>query len=285
MKKSIDYTNRFPDERFASDKPLRQAQLIMLRLLKVIDHICRDNNIEYWLDGGTLLGAIRHKGFIPWDDDIDIAMMRDDFKRFMQVVNDYLPEDMVMQTPESDPGYFKLATSYKVRDTKSFFLEEKEDGTEPYHLGVWVDIFVYDHLPDSRQKRSIYKYFAKKIFKLKRAKHSVEKNYHGYYLYRFIAQFLSMEVLDKITNYFIVKSNTIYSELIGFGYDSSLKRIYEKEKFFPLIEVEFEGISFFAPNDYDYYLNETYGDYMQLPPLEEQEPKHLMAFRALKNAP
>ncbi len=283
MHSKVNYEAMFPDERFVADVPLRQAQLIMLRLLKVIDHICRENNIEYWLDGGTLLGAVRHKGFIPWDDDIDIAMMRDDFNRFMELVNDYLPDDMYMQTPESDPGYFRLATSYKVRDTKSFFLEGREDGSEPYHLGVWVDIFVYDHLPESKKRRSFNNYITKKILKLKRAKQSVEEGYHGYALYRFAAKLFSMETLNSTLQSFIEESNQKYNRLIGFGYDSSLKRVYEKEKFFPLIEVEFEGASFLAPKDCDYYLKETYGDYMQLPPLEEQKPKHLVEFRPLKD--
>ena len=78
---------------------LRECQLKQLAILEVIDHVCKANGIEYWLDGGTLLGAVRHGGFIPWDDDIDIAMRKDDLERFIEVAQKQLPEHLFLQTP------------------------------------------------------------------------------------------------------------------------------------------------------------------------------------------
>ena len=100
---------------------LRECQLKQLSILKEVDRICRKYNLIYWLDGGTLLGAIRHKGFIPWDDDLDIAMPIDDFEKFKKIVQKELPESLFFQTKETDPStphHFA-----KIRDLNSFFVE------------------------------------------------------------------------------------------------------------------------------------------------------------------
>ena len=79
----VDFSKLYPDNRQEGETVLRQAQLVMLRMLKIIDYICRKHDISYWMCSGTLLGAVRHKGFIPWDDDLDICMIREDYERFV----------------------------------------------------------------------------------------------------------------------------------------------------------------------------------------------------------
>ena len=101
----MDYYDLFPDNRADADTPLRQAQLVMLRMLKIIDYICRKHNLSYWVCSGTLLGAVRHKGFIPWDDDLDICMIREDYEKFTQIAPLEFPKDIMLQTRESDPNY------------------------------------------------------------------------------------------------------------------------------------------------------------------------------------
>ena len=101
---------------------LRRCQLKQLTILEEIDRICRKHNITYWLDGGTLLGAVRHGGFIPWDDDIDIAMPLDDARRFAQIAPGELREGLTLQSPETEPTREPIM---KVRDNNSFYVEAK----------------------------------------------------------------------------------------------------------------------------------------------------------------
>ncbi|VAW51121.1 hypothetical protein MNBD_GAMMA05-990 [hydrothermal vent metagenome] len=272
-----DYGVTFPDNRKQDkDKDLiRQAQLIMLRMLKVVNHLCNKHDINYWLDGGTLLGAVRHKGFIPWDDDIDLAMMRDDYNRFIEIAKDELPDDMFLQTRSSD-GYYNITAQAKIRDTKSLFIEkfELKNKNKNVHSGIFVDIFIYDHLPEEKTKRKLFKYLGKKLCKLQRTKLAPERKYTSDLQYKILHNLFTLKILNHWIDALIKKTNRTNRKIIGFGLDSSLKRIYLKESFFPLSEVEFEDSTFPSPKDQDYYLKTTYGDYMKLPPLDQQQPKH-----------
>ncbi|BDY13445.1 LicD family protein [Hydrogenimonas cancrithermarum] len=259
-----------------SDELLKDAQAVMFDLLKEIDRICKKHDIKYWLDGGTLLGAVRHQGFIPWDDDIDIAMMREDYTRFMEVAPKELPENMFLQTKETDPGYFNLVARMKVRDKNSLILEDFESGDEPYHLGLFVDIFPYDHLPSEKSKRKFYKYLSKKIIKFQKFK--LEKKglfKDGNVIYFLLGPFFSYTFLENTLQRMIEKTNRENSEVIGFGLDCVLTRVYDKKEFFPLDDLPFVEGDFPVPKNWDYYLRTTYGDYMQLPPEEEQRPRHI----------
>ena len=101
---------------------LRRQQMRMLEILLEVDKICKRHNIRYWLSSGTLIGALRHNGFIPWDDDLDIEMMRSDYLRLMQVLPSELPEWLALQNDETDPKYFYFYA--KVRDKRSRMLEQ-----------------------------------------------------------------------------------------------------------------------------------------------------------------
>src|SRR5438034_296812 len=98
----MDFNNLFPDEREQGDNRLKQCQSVMLRMLKILDYLCTKHEISYFLNGGTLLGAIRHKGFIPWDDDLDIGMTRDNYEKFIQFAVPELPPDIFFQNDETD---------------------------------------------------------------------------------------------------------------------------------------------------------------------------------------
>ena len=108
---------------------LRTCQLKQLGILEEIDRICRKHNISYWLDGGSLLGAVRHGGFIPWDDDIDIAMPQDDARRFAEVAPKELPPTLRLQTPDTENTREPIM---KVRDLNSFYVEGNEDFSLDY---------------------------------------------------------------------------------------------------------------------------------------------------------
>ncbi len=268
-----NYDKLFPDIRDDTQSKLRQAQMVMLRILKIVDHICRKHDIEYWLDGGTLLGAVRHKGFIPWDDDIDIGMMRDHYDKFIKVCHHELPEYIFLQTRQSD-GYYNITIPLKLRDTKSLFVEVFEEKNEKYHQGIFVDIFPYDFLPDNKFKRKFIKTFIKKLCKIQRAILTPHKTYTSDTQYKILKHFFNLETLDNWISNAIKNTNKKYNNIIGFGLESSLTRIYRQKEFYPLTELEFENCKFLSPKNYDYYLKSTYGDYMKLPHKKGQEPKH-----------
>ncbi|MFK2244514.1 phosphorylcholine transferase LicD [Bacteroides fragilis] len=118
---------------------LRKQQERMFEMLCVIDDICVKNEINYWLSGGTLLGAVRHGGFIPWDDDLDIQLMKDDYNKLLGLLKTELPEQYQLQTSKTDRNYF--ARYAKVRDVNS--LLEDSDYTLGYkYKGIFIDIFL-----------------------------------------------------------------------------------------------------------------------------------------------
>ena len=144
--------------RFNPDgSPLRRQQLVMLEMVQELDRICRKHHIPYFLYGGTLLGAIRHNGFIPWDDDLDVGLMRNDYLRLMQVLPDELPSHIVLQTNDTDRNYFYFFA--KLRDTRSFLDEGAYDRCFKYR-GIFIDIFPFDkvQLPLQRLRFQSYAY-------------------------------------------------------------------------------------------------------------------------------
>ena len=120
-------------------RQLRACQLKQLSILEEIDRICQKHQIGYWLDGGTLLGAVRHGGFIPWDDDIDIAMRQADLERFINIAPEELREGLFLQTPQNEPQ--SKEPIVKVRDLNSFYVEGADNFAADYQKGLYVDIF------------------------------------------------------------------------------------------------------------------------------------------------
>lgn len=145
----------YKDRREEGDTPLRQCQLVALHLLHVLDRVCRENDIPYFLVGGTLLGAMRHDGFIPWDDDIDVGMRTKDFKKFLKVAPHCLPEDVYLQSPGDVPSSgYRFA---KIRDAYSFYYEPHSRVPTIEPSGICLDIFPYEDCPliPDRMRRSI----------------------------------------------------------------------------------------------------------------------------------
>ena len=147
MKKNYDEI--FPDKReeLSGESLLIQSQYVMLRILKIVADILEENNIPYWLESGTLLGAVRHKGFIPWDDDIDIGIHYSDYDKVIEALKNNLPEDLFLQTLETDK-YYDLPW-IKVKDNNSYIFEYKPG---KYHKGIFIDIFPMEEVTEDNQK-------------------------------------------------------------------------------------------------------------------------------------
>lgn len=246
-------------------KHLRDCQLKQCMILDAIDAVCRKHGIAYWLDAGTLLGAVRHGGFIPWDDDIDIAMRAEDVDRFVALAPADLPAHLFVQTPDNEPTKEPLV---KVRDLNSFFVEGGDVFSEAYEKGVFVDIFPYVVYPQVSAK------FIKKVTKKIARSRAILLKPHVYSLracaefFWFGGQYIWNCMLWTLVSIFFPpsgKSRTGY-RVINNGCGNS----HEQSTVFPLSIVEFEGKTYPAPHDIDTYLRDLFGDYMQVPPPEKR---------------
>lgn len=245
------------------EENLRKCQLKQLSILEEVDKICRKHSIEYWIDGGTLLGAVRHGGFIPWDDDIDIGMMRSEFEKFKKVCHE-LPENLFFQTPETDNTWYPVP---KVRDLNSLYIEPLYSFREDYEKGIFIDIFPKELYPSAPVKwmRKIQKCLSKS-FSILHEKHHYSVRSTAEFFY-FGSQYLLNRFLWFLLNLCYKKGKYLGEEAPtnGPGFIHTLAAT------FPLKEMEFEGKKFFGPNNPDEYLKERYGDYMILPPENKRQ--------------
>jgi lipopolysaccharide cholinephosphotransferase len=244
---------------------LRTCQLKQLHILEEIDAICRRHDIEYWLDGGTLLGAVRHGGFIPWDDDIDIAMRKEDMHRFCEIAHQELSDDLFLQTPENEPDVKEQIV--KVRDLNSFYVEPSDNFSASYQKGLYVDIFPMEKYP------TISRTLAKSITLGVSKSWSILRKSH-YYSLRSFAEFfwfsakyalcrLIWAIICKIKPKDTYMSNIILNN--GYGI------MHRQDSIFPLKEIQFEGKTFLGPNNLDAYLKDLYKNYMEIPPVEKRQ--------------
>lgn len=240
-------------ERFNSDgSNLRKQQLRMLEMLLYIDRICSENNIKYWLSSGTLLGAVRHGGFIPWDDDLDIEMLREDYVRFLKVFPNN--DKYALQTNRTDPNYFYNYA--KVRDLRSQISEFDIDKYYKYR-GLFVDVFVVERIPllISRIYCRVfglistwgYKYVNNKII------------------------WSIVKLLQKValfTTSLVRPFSNMMTKDLHHSYGTYFYKERHIEDIFPLKNIEFEGYLFPAPQKPDNYLKIIYGNYYDIPDLD-----------------
>jgi lipopolysaccharide cholinephosphotransferase len=243
---------------------LRRCQLKQLSILEEIDRICRKHQIDYWLDGGTLLGAVRHGGFIPWDDDIDIAMRKEDMERFVRVAPGELREGLMLQSPHDKRFARELVA--KVRDMNSFYLEGADNLAAEYPKGVFVDIFPMINYP------TLSRSFVKRCVLGISKSYSILHKPH-YYSLRSFAEFFwfggKYLLYKAVWNLlcFIRPEDTYLSNILtnnGYGI------MHRQDSVFPLGTIVFEGKTFPAPANPDAYLSDLYKNYMEVPPVEKR---------------
>lgn len=239
---------------------LRKAQLRMLDILIEVDKICRKHNIPYWLDGGTLLGAVRHGGFIPWDDDLDIAVLKEDYIKLRKIFFLELPSNMIFQDWKTEKkSSFKIG---KVRDKKSCFKDPLAN-VNIQDQGIYIDIASMERVAFFCLKKFV-DYFYGRFYRRLHGFGSNKLEYVIAFVLYPIA--LSMTLFAKFLALFFGKNKL--SHPFG-GYNI----VYEKYKsdVFPLSKMNFEKNEFFVPGNYHSYLKLQYGDYMKIPPVEKRQ--------------
>ena len=259
------------DEMTDAKRRISRMQAVELNILKEIDRICEEHGVTYFLIGGSMLGAVRHKGFIPWDDDIDIAMIRDDYDKFIKLAEDELTSPFAIHTYRNTPShhyYFAHAvdTRYQVRRT----------GSQDQRIeDVWVDIYPIDGLPDNRMARAIhvfsclfYRFMYHLAFFEKISINRSDRPLGQKIILRIIAPFQSAIKPDKNKwrdrmDRALRKYRPQDSELsINFISVYLMRELFPTRIFTELAEYPFEDMIVKGPKDFDTYLTGMYGDYM-----------------------
>lgn len=257
------------------EEKLRPLQLTMLEILKVFDNFCRKHELKYSLYAGSLLGVIRHKAFIPWDDDLDVCMERSEYDRFIALWTQAPPEGYILQNKENSPAFWQSFSKIR-KDHTTFLQEEREAGK--YHTGIFLDVFPLDRIPNGRLNRAVYKWHcmqyqlltkefvppkASAVVRLGSSviltctpKSRREKARHN--------------TLQKITRY----NDQRDLEVVAIETMASLRKPFAADMLDTYVDLPFEDGAFMCFAGWDDHLRRKFGDYMQLPPVEERAWRH-----------
>lgn len=246
---------------------LRRLQLKMLDILIVVTDICDKHGLTYWLSGGTLLGAVRHGGFIPWDDDIDIELLYPDYKRLLKILPKELPSHLHLQTPKEKTNRHLFS---KVRDKYSIIDSEEENNSNYPYKGVFIDIFPleYSYL---KLKKVVDFFYGRSLRRLKMYKpfKSLKSGFEFCIALLMYPIGLLLFFFAKLFVFLFKPTTLVYSYGIG------INILRDSAYMFPVSKINFEGNTFSAPKDIDSYLADQYGDYMKIPP-REKRPSHFL---------
>ena len=255
------------------DKTLKKLHVVEIDILKEIDRICKKYNIKYFLCGGSLLGSIRHEGFIPWDDDIDIGMIREDYEKFKTAFIKEKESEYFLHTYDSDKNYWLPFMKVRKNNTT---VDEQFISHLNTHKGIFVDIFPFDKVPDNGFSKSLkfraflIKLIVEAIF-VKQGVYSCKDSRRP--LFTKIMTIFKVSTLFKMQNKLMMayEKKDVNHLICYVGTYNTEKEYIKKSDIFPLREEGlFEGQKYPIPNNYDVYLKNLYNDYMKLPPKEKR---------------
>lgn len=265
---------------------IRSIQQENLKSLKKLDEICKKYQLQYWVAYGSLLGTIRHQGFIPWDDDLDVGMMREDFDRLCEVPAEEWGEDCIFCGPDSDdPRHDKMFGRVYRKNTRIQSRGDVENwailGTgEAFSTSLMLDIFVFDWVPEdhaefmklynrlmpmavSRYKRTKYWYRTPGHSPMELAKLVIKNAYGIYMRKRYDRPWAHLAEVNR-KEALAVGGNGIGCLCVRD------ENNFTKEDYFPLVMMKFEDMEVPVPRNYDKMLRKWYGDYMQFPPEDQR---------------
>ncbi len=262
---------------------LRKVQLTQLEIAREIKRVCEENGITYFLSDGSLLGAVRHQGFIPWDDDMDMAMPRADYERFCRIAPEKLKKEYCFQNWYTDPNYG--LPFGKVLKRNTVCLESKKSHRLKEN-GFYVDIFPIDSMPEDPKAQMTYWRRLLDIYRVKLMKCGYQpwmendkilwKKRIGYLYYQLRALFTTGEKLSKA--YDALATAPKKGKWVCLQWGGQAKPVpFRREWISDLGSYTFEGVTFPGPKEYDKYLTAQYGAYMVFPPEHERGNRHQFA--------
>ena len=265
---------------------LKLLQEIELENLRMLMEICEKNHLRYYLIGGSLLGAMRHRGFIPWDDDIDVGLPRPDYNRFVQIAKSYLPDHMDVKTMTSDPNY-KCYFTRLIKNKKKIYWDH---GQYTAVIGVWMDVFPLDGLPKNPLLRKLQVFrvkLNKALYKFTQIDYVSTNRTNRPFSERVLIRFAQLTRIGRLMDG-DKRLQKLDRALQRYDYDASayawnFSGCYGKREIVPHIQLggsrtaEFEGMQVSIPEAAEDYLTSIYGDYMKLPP-EDQRRSHEVRF-------
>lgn len=263
----------FKSKRY-DDETLKHLQKVQLMMLKDFIEICEKNNINYFAIGGTLLGAIRHEGFIPWDDDIDVIMFRKDFEKLNNYMTTNSNEKYHLINVLNEETYHYTWARFNLKNT---LLEEWWADQVNYKVNIFIDIFIMDNIPKNKFKRFIHRwssftlnqlvqYSLVKFENTSKFKQIIQQS--AYYILKLLP-ISPMRIKKKCIKTYRKYENIECEEVCDFPSLMHMP-IYNKKDFIPLKKVKFEDIEINVPNNYDKILTRLYGNYMELPPEDKR---------------
>lgn len=261
---------------------LKQVQEVEYEILVEFDRICKKCNIPYQLFAGTLLGAVRHKDFIPWDDDIDVCMRRSDFDKFVEECPKYLKKNYFLQTAKTDSK--SVVQFAKIRKNGTAY-ENAVDNLKDSHTGIWIDVFPLDNTKAGSISEKIqyfevtvlYAMITSTVKNRVNASRSFWKRMLRTCFYWFTKivpkHVLEQRLYNVMTRYEGKDVGYIgnYANGTGWSYSAHVRK---SKGFYDIIPMKFHKAEFPVPRNYDEVLKHTYGDYMKFPPLEKRKPTH-----------
>lgn len=260
---------------------LEKLHDLQLEMLRDLAKICDKYDLKYFAVFGTALGAVRHEGFIPWDDDIDVGMLRSDYDVFVQVVEKEMGDKYQIMTPQIDKRYACCVTKFQRKGTK--FVSYLSDKLECEQC-IFIDIFPFDYIAPTTKKakkQQIKTLFLDRLIYLCGSAHPIIP-YQGVKYYLAASVCMGVHYFTKIFhlspriiyNAFVkeaTKYNHVNSKIVtSFGDGASLQYCANIQDVFPLKEVKFENMTIKIMNNVDKHLKKTYGDYMKLPPKDQR---------------
>lgn len=251
-----------------------ESREIMIKILKDVTDFCDQHSLTYFLSSGTLIGAIRHKGFIPWDDDIDIDMPRPDYEKFIQLYKEHGNYEICAPC-DKNSFYFYV----KVYDNRSIKIEKGVDYERFRPLGIDIDVFPIDGQPaenkfnlfkkQTDRRKKYFEYFSFCICDTKNKKLKT-------LLKIFVCRLFGKDFFRNRYNNSAKQYDYNISTMVGFiSPYSKYKNRHSKDVYQNKVKVQFEDGEYWAPAGYDTYLRNIYGEYMQLPPIEQQKTHHV----------